>query len=130
MKMRTYQWKCRRSSSAMAFRCRCNAACIELMSHGEQVGARVDCAEGVLAVSGSHLLLAMGRTPKTADLGLDKAGVARDAHGYIGVDNQLRTNVAGIWALGDCNRHAEDSRTPPHNDFKVVAANLLDHEHA
>ena len=106
---------------------RLNATCIELMHHGEAVGARVDCAEGLLEVSGSHLLLAMGRTPNTGDLGLEKAGVERDAHGYIIVDNQLRTNVAGIWALGDCNGRGGFTHTS-YNDFKIVAANLLDHE--
>ena len=108
-------------------RVRLNATCIELMSHGKEVGARVDCAEGVVDVSGSHLLLAMGRTPNTADLGLEKAGLAHDAQGYIGVDNQLRTNVAGIWALGDCNGRGGFTHTS-YNDFKIVAANLLDHE--
>ena len=106
---------------------RLNATCIELMHHGEAVGARVDCAEGLLEVSGSHLLLAMGRTPNTGDLALEKAGVERDAHGYIIVDNQLRTNVAGIWALGDCNGRGGFTHTS-YNDFKIVAANLLDHE--
>jgi pyruvate/2-oxoglutarate dehydrogenase complex dihydrolipoamide dehydrogenase (E3) component len=106
---------------------RLNATCIELMHHGAEVGARVDCAEGVLEVSGSHLLLAMGRTPNTGDLGLGKAGVERDAHGYITVDNQLRTNVAGIWALGDCNGRGGFTHTS-YNDFKIVAANLLDRE--
>jgi pyruvate/2-oxoglutarate dehydrogenase complex dihydrolipoamide dehydrogenase (E3) component len=106
---------------------RLNATCIELMHHGEEVGARVDCAEGVLEVSGSHLLLAMGRTPNTDDLGLEKTGVTRDAHGYIVVDNHLCTNVAGIWALGDCNGRGGFTHTS-YNDFKIVAANLLDHE--
>jgi len=106
---------------------RLNATCLELMSHGDEVGARLRCAEGVSEVSGSHLLLAMGRTPNTGDLGLDRAGVARDARGYIVVDNQLRTNVAGIWALGDCNGRGGFTHTS-YNDFKIVAANLLDHE--
>jgi pyruvate/2-oxoglutarate dehydrogenase complex dihydrolipoamide dehydrogenase (E3) component len=106
---------------------RLNATCIELTSHGEEIGVRMDCAGGPTEVSGSHLLLAMGRTPNTGDLGLEKAGVARDAHGYIVVDNQLRTNVAGIWALGDCNGRGGFTHTS-YNDFEIVAANLLDHE--
>jgi pyruvate/2-oxoglutarate dehydrogenase complex dihydrolipoamide dehydrogenase (E3) component len=106
---------------------RLNATCIELMSHGDRVGARVECTEGAPEVSGSHLLLAMGRTPNTADLGLETAGVARDGHGYIAVDDQLRTNVEGIWALGDCNGRGGFTHTS-YNDFKIVAANLLDHE--
>jgi pyruvate/2-oxoglutarate dehydrogenase complex dihydrolipoamide dehydrogenase (E3) component len=106
---------------------RLNATCIELMKQGDEVGAHVDCTEGAVEVSGSHLLLAMGRTPNTDDLGLERAGVERDVHGYIVVDNQLRTNVAGIWALGDCNGRGGFTHTS-YNDFKIVAANLLDHQ--
>jgi pyruvate/2-oxoglutarate dehydrogenase complex dihydrolipoamide dehydrogenase (E3) component len=106
---------------------RLNANCIELRSLADGIGARVNCSEGAAEVSGSHLLLAMGRTPNTADLGLDKAGVAHDAQGYIAVDDQLRTNVNGIWALGDCNGRGGFTHTS-YNDFKIVAANLLDHE--
>lgn len=104
---------------------RVNAMCIELLKEGEEVGARMDCTEGAPEVMGSHLLLAMGRTPNTSDLGLEKAGVVRDAHGYIGVDEQLRTNVPGIWALGDCNGRGGFTHTS-YNDFEIVASNLLD----
>ena len=106
---------------------RLNAACIDLMSHGEEVAVRLDCTAGAPEVSGSHLLLAMGRTPNTSDLGLEKAGVSHDAQGYIVVDNQLRTNVPGIWALGDCNGRGGFTHTS-FNDFEIIAANLLDHE--
>jgi len=107
---------------------RLNATCIELARLGdEEVGVRLDCTEGTPEVSGSHLLLAMGRTQNTDDLGLEKSGVARDGHGYILVDNQLRTNVPGIWALGDCNGRGGFTHTS-YNDFEIVAANLLDHE--
>ena len=107
---------------------RLNATCIELTRHGdEEVGVRLDCTEGTPEVSGSHLLLAMGRTPNTDDLGLEQSGVERDDRGYILVDNQLRTNVAGIWALGDCNGRGGFTHTS-YNDFEIVAANLLDHE--
>jgi len=104
---------------------RLNATCIELMKHGEEVGVRLDCTAGAPEARGSHLLLAMGRTPNTDDLGLEKAGVARDARGYILVDDQLRTNVPGIWALGDCNGRGGFTHTS-YNDFEIVAANLLD----
>ncbi|HTV57456.1 MAG TPA: FAD-containing oxidoreductase [Verrucomicrobiae bacterium] len=107
---------------------RLNAKCIELIpaANGE-AGARLDCAEGAPEVTGSHLLLAMGRIPNTDDLGLEKAGIARDGQGYIPVDDQLRTNVPGIWALGDCNGRGGFTHTS-YNDFEVVAANLLDQE--
>ena len=73
------------------------------------------------------MLLAIGRRPNTDDLGLDKAGVATDARGYIQVDDQLRTNVPGIWALGDCNGRGAFTHTS-WNDFEIVAANLLDND--
>ena len=81
-----------------------------------------------VSIEGSHLLLAVGRRPNTDDLGLDRAGVAIDARGYITVDDQLRTNVPGIWALGDCNGRGAFTHTA-WNDFEIVAANLLDGEH-
>jgi pyruvate/2-oxoglutarate dehydrogenase complex dihydrolipoamide dehydrogenase (E3) component len=106
---------------------RLNATCIELTRQGDEgVGVRLDCTEGTPEVSGSHLLLAMGRSPNTDDLGLENSGVTRDDHGYILVDNQLRTNVPGIWALGDCNGRGGFTHTS-YNDFQIVAANLLDH---
>ena len=76
-------------------------------------------------IEGSHLLLAVGRRPNTDDLGLDRAGVAVDARGYIRWTTQLRTNVPGIWALGDCNGRGAFTHTA-YNDFEIVAANLLD----
>ena len=76
---------------------------------------------------GTHLLVAVGRRPNTDDLGLDKAGVATDKRGFIQVDDQLRTNVPGIWALGDCNGQGAFTHTS-YNDFEIVAANLLDND--
>ncbi len=94
-----------------------------------QRGITVSGNDGDKPVSavGSHLLLAVGRRPNTDDLGLDRAGVAVDAHGYITVDEQLRTNVPGIWALGDCNGRGAFTHTS-YNDHEIVAANLLDGE--
>ena len=72
--------------------------------------------------------MAVGRRANTDDLGLDKAGVAVDPRGYILVDDELRTNVPGIWALGDCNGKGAFTHTS-YNDFEIVAGNLLDGEH-
>ena len=88
----------------------------------------VDCVQGPPEAIGSHVLLAVGRRPNTDDLGLDQAGVATDARGYIPVNEDLSTNVAGIWALGDCNGRGAFTHTA-YNDFEIVAANLLDGEH-
>lgn len=73
----------------------------------------------------SHVLIATGRQPNTGDLGLDVAGVDVDGKGFIVVDDQLSTNVKGIWALGDCNGRGAFTHTS-YNDFEIAAANLLD----
>jgi len=106
---------------------RLNATCITLEKRGDQIVAGVDCTDNPSPVTGSHVLLATGRRPNTDDLGLDKAGVAQDKHGNIIVDDQLRTNVPGIWALGDCNGRGGFTHTS-YNDFEIVAANLLDND--
>lgn len=80
---------------------------------------------GAEPVHGSHLLLAVGRRPNTDDLGLDAAGVQTDAGGYIVVDDELKTSVDHIWAMGDCNGKGAFTHTS-YNDFEIVAANLLD----
>ncbi len=104
---------------------RLNAKCINVARRGEQIVVGAECTSGAPEVVGSHLLLAVGRVPNTDDLGLDKAGIATDARGYIQVDDQLRTNVSGVWALGDVNGRGAFTHTA-YNDFEIVAANLLD----
>ena len=92
---------------------------------GEQI--QVLCSAGGAAqeVIGSHLLAAVGRRPNTDDLGLQTAGISTDARGFITVDDQLRTSVPGVWALGDANGRGAFTHTS-YNDFETVAANLLD----
>ena len=104
---------------------RTNACCIRLAKHDRGVAVGVDRTEGAPEVVGSHVLLAVGRRPNTDDLGLDKAGIATDAKGYIQVDDRLATNVEGVWALGDCNGRGAFTHTA-WNDYEIVAANLLD----
>ena len=106
---------------------RLNATCITLEKRGNQIVAGVDCTENPSPVTGSHVLIATGRRPNTDDLGLDKAGIAHDEHGYITVDDELRTNVPGIWAIGDCNGQGGFTHTS-YNDFEIVAGNLLDND--
>jgi pyruvate/2-oxoglutarate dehydrogenase complex dihydrolipoamide dehydrogenase (E3) component len=106
---------------------RLNAKCIGFKKK-ETIVARVDCTEGAPEVMGSHVLLAVGRRPNTDDLGLEHAGVAVDARGYIIVDDQLQTNVPGIWAIGDCNGKGASTHTS-YNEGEIVTANLIDHDH-
>jgi pyruvate/2-oxoglutarate dehydrogenase complex dihydrolipoamide dehydrogenase (E3) component len=104
---------------------RLNANCLSVAKAGSDIVMRLDCAEGAPEVTGSHLLIATGRRPNTDDLGLERAGVKHDVRGFIEVDDELRTSVPGIWALGDCNGRGAFTHTS-WNDFEIVAANLLD----
>ena len=106
---------------------RLDSRCIGVTARGDEIGVSVECAADAPEVRGSHLLLAVGRQPNTDDLGLREAGVAQDERGIIVVDDQLRTSVPGIWALGECNGRGAFTHTA-YNDFEIVAANLLDGE--
>jgi pyruvate/2-oxoglutarate dehydrogenase complex dihydrolipoamide dehydrogenase (E3) component len=106
---------------------RLNATCIGFSKSSEEILAHVDCVSGDPQVSGSHVLLAVGRRPNTDDLGLANAGVAVDKRGFIAVDDQLHTSVPGIWALGDCNGKGAFTHTA-YNDAEIVWANLLDND--
>ena len=106
---------------------RLNTECLRVEKHTDGVAVGLSCEGTSREVTGSHLLLAVGRVPNTADLGLDQVGIETDERGYICVDEQLRTNIAGIWALGDANGRGAFTHTA-YNDFEIVAANLLDHD--
>jgi len=106
---------------------RVNSKVMGVEKRGDSIAVTVETAGAKSQVVGSHLLLAIGRRPNTDDLGLDKAGVATDPRGYIPVDDQLRTKVPGIWALGDCNGRGAFTHTS-YNDFEIVAGNLFDND--
>jgi pyruvate/2-oxoglutarate dehydrogenase complex dihydrolipoamide dehydrogenase (E3) component len=104
------------------------AECMALSKRNGNILVSLDCAEGAREVTGSHLLLAVGRVPNTADLGLERAGVQTDARGYIRVDDSLQTSAPGIWAIGDCNGRGAFTHTS-YNDYEIVADNLLGGAH-
>ena len=104
---------------------RVNATCVRLAKRDEEIIATADCDGNAMEIRGSHVLVAAGRRPNTDDLGLEAAGITTDSRGYIEVDDQLRTSVPGVWALGDCNGKGAFTHTS-YNDFEIVAANLLD----
>jgi pyruvate/2-oxoglutarate dehydrogenase complex dihydrolipoamide dehydrogenase (E3) component len=106
---------------------RVGAECLAVSRRGDSIAIHASCKPDPLEIVGSHLLLAVGRVPNTADLGLERAGVRTDARGFIVVNDSLETNVPGIWALGDVNGRGAFTHTS-YNDYEIVAANLLDGE--
>ncbi len=97
----------------------------EVEKRGDRIAFKMTAAGEPREIVGSHLLVAVGRIPNTDDLGLERAGIDQDDRGFVKVDDQLRTNVEGVWALGDCNRMGAFTHTS-YNDYEIVAANLLD----
>jgi pyruvate/2-oxoglutarate dehydrogenase complex dihydrolipoamide dehydrogenase (E3) component len=106
---------------------RVDSKMIGVEKQGSSIAAKIESTGRISQIAGTHMLVATGRRPNTEDLGLDRAGIATDARGYIVVDDQLRTNISGIWAIGDCNGRGAFTHTS-WNDFEIVAANLLDND--
>jgi pyruvate/2-oxoglutarate dehydrogenase complex dihydrolipoamide dehydrogenase (E3) component len=104
---------------------RVDSKVIGVEKQGNSINVKIESTGRISQIAGTHMLVATGRRPNTDDLGLDKAGIATDARGYIQVDNQLRTDISGIWAMGDCNGRGAFTHTS-WNDFEIVSANLLD----
>jgi len=106
---------------------RVNAECVGFERCGSEVAVNAACEPGAEVIVGSHVLLAVGRDPNTHDLGLETAGVEVDARGFITVDDELRTNVDGIWAMGDANGRGAFTHTS-YNDYEILAANMFDND--
>jgi len=104
---------------------RTGAECMALSRKGDRIVVGLECRAGAPIAEGSHVLLAVGRVPNTHDLGLDRAGIETDPRGYIKVDDECRTSVPGVWALGDANGRGAFTHTA-YNDYEIVAANLFD----
>ena len=106
---------------------RVDSRVVGVEKQGNSIAVKIESAGKISQVLGTQVLVAIGRRPNTDDLSLDKAGIVSDPRGYIQVDDQLRTNVPGIWAMGDCNGRGAFTHTS-WNDFEIVAANILDNE--
>ncbi len=104
---------------------RLKAQCLGFEQGPGGVRMNIDCELDSTPIDGSHLLLAVGRIPNTDDLGLENAGVEVDDRGFIRVDEALRTNVEGVWAIGEVNGRGAFTHTS-YNDYEIVAANLFD----
>lgn len=92
-----------------------------------RVQLTVATPEGERTLSGSHLLVAAGRTPNSDRLNLAAAGVATDKRGHISVDERLATNVPGIYAVGDITGGPAFTHIS-YDDFRILKANLLDND--
>jgi pyruvate/2-oxoglutarate dehydrogenase complex dihydrolipoamide dehydrogenase (E3) component len=107
---------------------RLDARCIALEPVAAGCGVKIDCTKGTPVVTGSHILLAVGRVPNTDELGLREAGIETDDRGYIKINETLNTSVPNVYALGDCNGHGGFTHTA-YNDYEIVADNLLSGAH-
>jgi pyruvate/2-oxoglutarate dehydrogenase complex dihydrolipoamide dehydrogenase (E3) component len=117
----------RKILEAEGVRVEVSSNCIRLEQRDRGPAVQMDCDGEGREVVGSHILLAMGRTPNTDDLGLETIGITPDKHGFIAVNGQLQTAALGVWAMGDCNGRGAFTHTS-YNDFEIVAANLLDND--
>jgi pyruvate/2-oxoglutarate dehydrogenase complex dihydrolipoamide dehydrogenase (E3) component len=104
---------------------RLDAKCLAVEPDGGGIAVNLDCVAGAPRVSGTEVLLAVGRVPNTDDLGLAEAGIETDERGYVSVDDGLRTSAPNVYALGDCNGRGAFTHTS-YNDYEIVAGNLLD----
>jgi pyruvate/2-oxoglutarate dehydrogenase complex dihydrolipoamide dehydrogenase (E3) component len=90
---------------------------------GERLRLRLQTAEGQRDIEGTDLLAATGRTPNTAGIGLEAAGVELDARGYIKVNERLETSAPDVWAMGECAGSPQFTHVA-FDDFRVVRDNL------
>jgi pyruvate/2-oxoglutarate dehydrogenase complex dihydrolipoamide dehydrogenase (E3) component len=102
-----------------------SARATRLENENGAINLSFESPAGSSSLSGSHLLVATGRTPNTDDLGLEKAGVETDKSGYIKVNGRLETCVPGIWALGDCKGGPAFTHIS-YNDFQIIYGNLIE----
>jgi pyruvate/2-oxoglutarate dehydrogenase complex dihydrolipoamide dehydrogenase (E3) component len=90
---------------------------------GDSVRLQLRRADGEKTIAGTHILAATGRTPNTAGIGLDSAGVELDAKGYIKVNDRLETSAADVWAIGECAGSPQFTHVSE-NDFNIIRDNL------
>ena len=90
---------------------------------GDSVSLRIAVPAGEQTIEGSDLLVAAGRAPNTGGIGLDRAGVALDARGFVAVDDRLATSVPDMWAIGDCAGSPQFTHVS-FDDFRIVRDNL------
>ena len=90
---------------------------------GEEVSLVARTASGEQEIEGSDILVAVGRTPNTAGIGLEEAGVELDARGYICVNERLETSASAVWAIGECAGSPQFTHVSE-DDFRIIRDNL------
>lgn len=110
-------------AEAISFQLSSRTTLIE--NRGGEVVLTVETPRGRQTITGSHLLVATGRTPNTEDLGLDKAGIVTNDRGFINTNGRMETNVPGVWALGDVKGGPAFTHIS-YNDFQIAYANLIE----
>jgi pyruvate/2-oxoglutarate dehydrogenase complex dihydrolipoamide dehydrogenase (E3) component len=90
---------------------------------GERVEVELKSEGSVRTVAGSDILAAVGRTPNTHGIGLDRAGVAVNAKGHIQVNDRLETTAENVWAIGECAGSPYFTHVS-YDDFRIIQANL------
>jgi pyruvate/2-oxoglutarate dehydrogenase complex dihydrolipoamide dehydrogenase (E3) component len=111
------------TSEGIEFRLNAQASKTERTEGG--ISVSIDSPQGNETLSATHLLVATGRKPNTDKLGLDRAGVETDEHGYIKVNEFLETTAPGIWALGDVKGGPAFTHIS-YNDYQIVFANVAE----
>lgn len=97
--------------------------------NGRSVSVTVQMESGKRKIEGSHLLVAVGRVANTAEIGLDKAGIALTVGGFIEVDEWLKTTAAGVWAIGECAGSPQFTHVSV-DDFRIVRDNMAGGNHS
>jgi pyruvate/2-oxoglutarate dehydrogenase complex dihydrolipoamide dehydrogenase (E3) component len=90
---------------------------------GEEVSLTVRTTSGEQKIEGSDILVAAGRVPNTAGIGLDEAGVELDGRGYIRVNERLETAASNVWAIGECAGSPQFTHVSD-DDFRIIRDNL------
>jgi pyruvate/2-oxoglutarate dehydrogenase complex dihydrolipoamide dehydrogenase (E3) component len=90
---------------------------------GHTVSLQLQSPSGDQTVDGSDILVATGRTPNTAGIGLELAGVALDPRGYVAVNDRLETSAPEVWAVGECAGSPQFTHVSE-DDFRIIRDNL------
>jgi pyruvate/2-oxoglutarate dehydrogenase complex dihydrolipoamide dehydrogenase (E3) component len=90
---------------------------------GADVSLFVRTSSGEQTIEGSDILVAAGRSPNTAGIGLEAAGVELDGHGYIKVNERLETSAPDVWAIGECAGSPQFTHVS-FDDFRIIRDNL------